>query len=479
VKTAIRKHLTDFLAIIALFVIALGVGGYILSQERLRFPLVQKKTFPLKVVLPNAQAVTPGQGQTVRVAGVEIGLIGKVELQDGLAVVQLEIEPKYKSLIRQDASVLLRPKTGVKDMFLEVDPGHGQPMKKNGRIPVENTEQDIDPDEILAALDADTRDYLRLLISGAGKGLKGRGSDLQETLARFGPLHRDLAKVTKAIAHRRHNLRRLIHNYGLLTAELGNHDKELTRLVRSSSVVFEAFASQDQNISTAVARLPGALRQTQSTLAKIAPCGSSSNGTCGFADRLGSSLESLRPAFRRLDETNAAVLPLVREGTPILKNEIRPFARAARPFTEKFGQSAKNLNGAAPDLTRTFRGLNRLFNIGAHNPNGAEGLSGDLAKDRARDEGYLYWLAWTAQNTVSMFSTSDATGPFRRFFLGGLACGTLQAAGVPADIATLLGTAGACVGGSSTPTLPGTPGLPPVPAVPPLPRQGQNGASKP
>ena len=40
---------------------------------------------PLKVELPNAQAVQPGQGQTVRVAGVEIGEIGKVELEDGKA----------------------------------------------------------------------------------------------------------------------------------------------------------------------------------------------------------------------------------------------------------------------------------------------------------------------------------------------------------------------------------------------------------
>ena len=50
-----------------------------------------------------------------------------------------------------------------------------------------NTAPDVDPDEILSALDADTRDYLKLLISGAGKGLKGRGADLQETFARLGP----------------------------------------------------------------------------------------------------------------------------------------------------------------------------------------------------------------------------------------------------------------------------------------------------
>jgi phospholipid/cholesterol/gamma-HCH transport system substrate-binding protein len=435
VKRAIRKHLGDFLAIIALFLIAFGVAGVILHNERVRFPLVEDKAFPLEVELPNAQAVTPGQGQTVRVAGVEVGQIGKVELEDGKAVVKLQIEPKYKSLIKQDATALLRPKTGVKDMFLEIDPGDGSPMKENGRIRVANTLEDIDPDEFLSALDSDTRDYLRLLISGAGKGLEGRGTDLREALARLGPLHRDLARVSRAVAIRRANMRRLVHNYGLLTAELGRKDKQITRLVTTSSAVFDALAKEDRNISTAVARLPGALRQTDSTLAKVDT----------YAERLRPSLESLRPAFRKLDDANEKVRPLAEEGTPIVKNEVRPFARAAQPFTQKFGQAGDDLARAAPAVTKTFHGLNRLFNIGAYNAGGAQGLSGNLAQDRARDEGYLYWLAWTAQNTVSMFSTSDANGPFRRFYLSGLSCSSLTSVGLPTAAVNQLGNAGVCL----------------------------------
>jgi phospholipid/cholesterol/gamma-HCH transport system substrate-binding protein len=429
VKTAIRKHMGDFVAIVALFVGALGVAGYILANQRLRFPLIEDKAFPLSVELPNAQAVTPGQGQTIRVAGVEVGQIGKVELEDGKAIVNLDIEPKYKGLIRRDATALLRSKTGVKDMFIEVDPGDGKPMPENGRIRVENTLEDIDPDEILSALDSDTRDYLRLLVSGAGKGLKGRGSDLREAFARLGPLHRDLARVSKAVARRRSNLRQLVHNYGLLTSELGHQDRNITRLVQTSQAVFEAMAAEDTGISTAVARLPGALRQTESTLGKVDT----------LSQRMVPALEALRPPFRKLDEANEQVRPLAIEGAPILKNEVRPFARAAQPFTRDFGSAGRELARAAPDLSQTFHGLNRLFNIGTYNANGAEGLTGDLAKDRARDEGYLYWLAWTVQNTVSMFSTSDANGPFRRFYLGGLSCSSVRAMGVPPEVADLLG----------------------------------------
>jgi phospholipid/cholesterol/gamma-HCH transport system substrate-binding protein len=440
--TAIRKHLRDFLAVLALMLLAAGTAAYILANERLRFPLVQEKAFRLKVELPNAQAVTPGQGQTVRVAGVEVGQIGKVELEDGRAVVNLEIEPKYRHLIKRDATALLRAKTGVKDMFIEVDPGDGEPLAENESITVDNTAPDINPDEVLAALDSDTRDYLKLLISGAGKGLKGRGSDLQETFARFGPLHRDLARVSTAVARRRHNLRRLIHNYGVLVRELGAKDRLLTRLVRSSNETLGAFADENQSISTAVARLPGALRQTQRTLTKLNP----------FARELGPTLESLRPAVRQIDVANRASLPLFREGEPILRRQVRPFTRIATPYFRDLGRAAKGLARAGPDLGKTFLGLNRFFDIGAYNPGGTEGLTGDLAKDRARKEGYLFWLAWVAQNTTNLFSTQDANGPLRRASLGGLNCAVFPSiaseAGIPAAqsglIVTLFQGIGAC-----------------------------------
>jgi phospholipid/cholesterol/gamma-HCH transport system substrate-binding protein len=434
VKGAIRKHLADFLAVVALFVLGSGVAAYILANQRLRFPLIEEKPFVVKMELENAQAVQPGQGQTVRSAGVEIGKIGAVELEEGVAVVEMELEPRYDGYVRDDATALLRTKTGLKDMFVELDPGDGEPLDEGDRIPVASTAPDIDPDEILAALDADTRDYLKLLVSGAGKGLDGRGEDLRETFRRFSPLHRDLDRVTEAIADRRDNLRTLIHNYSLLVDELGGRGEDLTRLVRASNAVFDSFAAEDTNVSAFVAKLPGALRETRVALGKVNRLG----------DRLGPALESLRPPFRKIDEANRAVLPFVEEATPIIRDEIRPFARAGQPFFRSLGRSARDLSKASPDLTKSFRGLNRLFNIGAHNPNGAEELTGDLAQDRARDEGYLYWLAWTAQNTVSLFSTSDAQGPFRRIFLGGVNCNTFTGEGVPQQISDLLGDAGVC-----------------------------------
>jgi phospholipid/cholesterol/gamma-HCH transport system substrate-binding protein len=413
VKHAIRKHLGDFLAILGLMALSLGVAGFILSHERLRFPW-QPSPYPVNATFTTAQAVTPGQGQTVRIAGVQVGSIGGVKLQNGNAVVRLDIDPKYHHLIHQDASALLRPKTGLKDMFVELDPGTNGAalMPKDGTIPVQNTAPDINQDEILSSLDTDTRAYLQLLVNGLGQGLKGRSTDLRNVFKQLGPTHQDLARVAKAVAARRTNLRRLVHNYGELTATLADKDHDIANLVDASNAVFRAFAAENQNVSAAVARLPGTLNTTAQTLQKV-------NKLSGV---LRPSLDSLRPAFKQLNKANKAVLPFVKEAAPITRNQIRPFVKTARPYvSQSLKPASVNLSRAVPDLDSSFHELNRFFNIGAYNPAGKQGISSECEHNGAcssaelnRKQPYLYWLAWVAQNSNSLFSTSDAEGPLRR-----------------------------------------------------------------
>ena len=415
-KRAIKAHLVDFLAVLGLLVLAVAIGGYVLSQQRLRFPLIEDEPKRVEIELENAQSVQPGQGQTVRVAGVEIGQISDVQVEDGVAVVEVEIDQEFEDVIRKDATALLRPRTGLKDMLIEVDPGQGDVVEDGGRIQVANTLPDVNPDEIYSTLDADTRPYLKLLISGAGKGLRGRGRDLAETLERLEPLHRDLARVARAGARRRDALRRLVNRYGLLMQALGRHPAALRRLVSASQAVFDALASQDSNISQAVARLPGTLRQTESTLTRVDT----------LADVMQPSLNALRPPFRQLAPTNAALRPFLSETTPIVRDEIRPFARAAGPYLDDVEPAARDLADVSPDVREALLELNRFFNIGAYNPGGAEPPRVEGGND-LRQEGFLYWLAWTANNGVSLFSTADAQGVYRRLTICGLPVGILGA----------------------------------------------------
>jgi hypothetical protein len=97
--------------------------------------------------------------------------------------------------------------------------------------------------------------------------------------------------------------------------------------------------------------------------------------------------------------------------------------------------------------------------MGAFNPNGAEEINPGCETagtctpaERNRNEGYLFWLAWIAHDTVGVFNVHDGTGPIRRVTLGGLNCQLLASeaehAGTPEVLAeataTLFASIGAC-----------------------------------
>ena len=402
-SVAIRKHLRDFVAIALLLVVSLVAGYIILQNQRLRIPILEDKPFELKAEFQTAQAVVPGQGQTIRVAGVDVGAVDSVDLEDGVAVVTFGIDRDFLP-VYNDAAILLRPQTGLKDMFFEMDPGTSDSGKieDGDTVPLENTAPDVNLDELLAALDSDTQAYLRLLLVGAGKGLDNRGRDLGKLLGSLGPLTNDLKQINSKVAERKDSLRRLITNFNLLAKEVGRSEQSLTELVQFSNTAVGAIAEQDPSVQRAIQELPGTLRQSTTTL----------NNVAAFADQLGPAFDSLRPFARNLDEVNASTKKLAVTTTPVLENQIRPLVRSARGPVRDLNTAAGRLGRATPKLTVLGKKINKLGNMAAYNPNGAEppGTPG-------RDEGYLFWAAWLGHNSGSVFQVQDAHGVDRRIYL--------------------------------------------------------------
>lgn len=425
----IRERRNDLLAIGALVVLSLSVGLYIVQHQRLRIPLLEKAPFTLKARFATAQAVVPGQGQTVRVAGVRIGDIGGTELVDGQAVITMELDPEYRDLVHTDATAFLRPKTGLKDMFVDLNPGTPKaPLAgEDFTMPISSTLPDVNPDEILASLDADTRDYLRLLIGGAGQGLRGRGGDLRDVLKRFEPTYRDLALVSQETVKRRAELRRLVHALDQLNGELAGRDDEIADLVRVAGRVFKALASEKANVRATVRELPGALAKTRIALTRVE----------SMARVLRPAAGHLVPVARAMRQANEATAPFAREAAPIVRRDVRPFVRAMRPLVRELDPTVGDLVPATPRLTRAFTVLNHLFNMLAHNPRGREGP--DVP---GRDEGFLFYAAWLGHQSVNIFSNADAHGPQRALTLGGT-CATIQGTAQSAPLlGELLGAAG-------------------------------------
>jgi phospholipid/cholesterol/gamma-HCH transport system substrate-binding protein len=426
---AIREHLRDFVAIFVLILLAIVTTGIILVQQSANFPswvpILGSDHFELKAEFTTAQAVTPGQGQQITISGIKVGTVGGVQLENGTAVVTMDIDNNYAPLIHPDATLLLRPRTGLQDMTIEVDPGTDKSEVKEGStLPLAQSQPNVQPDQILASLDADTRSYLQLLLQAAGEGLRGQnGPKLAASLKRFEPTARDLAKIGGALAKRRENLKRVITNFGKLSQQLGHNDTQLAGFVRSSNDVLGSFARQQASIRQTLQELPSTLQATRGAL-------QSGNR---FALQLGPASRRLIPAAQAFGPAMRQIRPLFRKTVGPIHHQIRPFTKAVRKPLRSLKKAANPLTRASEGLTSAFKELNLGLNALAYNPPGSA------------QEGYLFWLGWLNHDTNALFFTQDAGGPLRHGLVMDtcfLATGAESAALLDADIQTLLQLAG-------------------------------------
>ncbi|HKF80971.1 MAG TPA: MlaD family protein, partial [Thermoleophilaceae bacterium] len=409
-RRAIREHLRDFVAIGVLVVLAIVTTGVILSRQQANFPswlpILGQEHFELKGEFGSAQAITPGQGQTVNIAGIKVGSVEGVNLENGAAVVTMDIDPKYVDLIHTDASLLLRPRSGLQDMTIEIEPGQdGKEVSEGSTVPLANTQPNVNPDQILASLDGDTQSFLQLLLQGGSQGLYGHSRELSAGLRRFEPTVRNIARINGALVKRRQNLRRVITNLGKLSTELGHRDTQLAQFVRSSNAVLGSFAKEQNAIRATLQEFPPTLRQTHSTL-------TSANR---LALVLGPASRKLIPAAQALAPALRQVRPLFRETRGPVEHQIRPFTRKVQTPLKHIKQAAGPLGTTTVALSKGFKDLNLLLNALAYNPPGA------------KDEGYLFWASWLSHNTNAVFFTQDASGPLRHGLVQ-LSCSTAQLA---------------------------------------------------
>jgi phospholipid/cholesterol/gamma-HCH transport system substrate-binding protein len=396
VRDQIERYRTAFIAVVTMVIIAAAVGGYILAHENFKLPswvpLLGHNYYTLKADFQTAQAVTPGQGQAVTVAGAKIGEIASVDLHEGIATVTMKVTPKYAHFYK-NATLLLRPKTQLQDITVEVNPGtpSAGKLRAGEVLPLSQTAPNINFDEFLAGLDTETQAYLKELLAGAGEGLDHNNLAFAATLKRFEPAARFGKEIQRELARRDENVARSIHNFSLLTEALGTKDKQISQLVDASNAVFETFSKEDANLQSTLHLLPGALKKTGTNLGKL--------GTA--ADQIGPALHKLRPFAKSLGPAQEATKRLAIKTTPIFKSEIRPFAREILPTVNELGPDTQGLGEAFPKLATSFSVLNEFFNELAYNP----------GKGKA---GFDFFLAWANHNLNSVVSNADAHGTIGR-----------------------------------------------------------------
>ena len=214
-------------------------------------------------------------------------------------------------------------------------------MSEGDRIPLAQTEANVQPDQILASLDGDTRNYLKLLLQGGGEGLGGRGEELSAGFRRFEPLGRYLAKINGGLAERRRNIKRAISSFGELAEELAESDTRLADFVSTQSQVFDAFANQEANLREMLQELPSTLEETRAALA---------SGQL-LSEELGPASEALIPAVQAFEGGQQSAQRLARETLAPIRDQIRPFTREVRPTLRHLepGGPAARLDGRVDD----------------------------------------------------------------------------------------------------------------------------------
>ena len=248
--------------------------------------------------------------------------------ENGHAVVTMAIDRKFLPVYK-NATILLRPKTGLKDMFLELDPGTNYDPTRTttssrtatrSRSPTRRPDTNVD--QILAALDGDTRAYLRLLLVGGGQGLNGRGKDLGKLLGSLGPINRGLARLNTEVAKRKDEPRHADpqHEHALGPRRRGRPGHRAARL-RLELTPSERSQARTPDVERTVALLGPTLRTTSVALAK----------TDQLATVLGPAINSLRPFARKLKPVNDSLGHLAKTTYRARSSsDIRPFVRDAR-----------------------------------------------------------------------------------------------------------------------------------------------------
>jgi virulence factor Mce-like protein len=343
----IRRARGGFLALIAL--IALAVGAAVIIGNGLRLNLPWQSTYTAKIAVDDAKGVAPGK-QQVRISGLPVGKISKAELIDGHPVLTITLKGKYAPLYR-DARLRLRPKTPLDDLYLNVESrGHKSAGKLGGSdiLAAERTRTPVDIGRVLNTFNADTRTRMEQAIDALGRGLPDHGADFRATLVKLAPFLYSAQRLTHETAIRRGATRRLIHNFGLMTAELGRRDTQLRRLVRGGASTFTSLAQSDRQLSQLLVDFPPTLRQLQSSFAVLR----------STADELDPAFDALQPAARALPAGLEALrqfsvdarpgLAALRKPLPALSSLVRQLA----PTSSSLAQSFDSLSPTAPRLDR-------------------------------------------------------------------------------------------------------------------------------
>jgi phospholipid/cholesterol/gamma-HCH transport system substrate-binding protein len=297
-----------------------------------------------------ATAVNIHKASPVRIAGVTVGKVSSIQRDGNTGVVTMEIESRGLP-IHTDATVKIRPRLFLEgNWFVELQPGSpsARTISSGYTIPVAQTADPVQLDQVLDALNTDTRANLQSFLINYGEALtrtpeapenaeqepEVRGLNAAQALNKIyarGPAAlRGGAVDAQAITGTEpHDLSKLVASIGKITAALNVHEQDLSELFPNFNSFFAALAEQAAGIKTLVAELPATLTGVDQGLAGL---DASFPPTRAFA-------HDILPGIRNTNRTVAATLPWIEQ----VQASLAP---------EELGGVAEGLKTSVPSLAR-------------------------------------------------------------------------------------------------------------------------------
>jgi phospholipid/cholesterol/gamma-HCH transport system substrate-binding protein len=307
-----------------------------------------KHGFRLKAVFTTAVNIHPKS--PVRIAGVNVGTVTSIQREGNAGLVNMEIEPKGLP-IHTDARLKIRPRIFLEgNWFVDLQPGSptAKTISSGYTIPITQTSDPVQLDQVLDALNTDTRANLQDFLQGYGDGLTRKpdaaenaeqdpdvyglnaAQALNRTYHRAPSALRGSAIVQQALGGTEpHDLSELIAAIGKVTGALNVHEQQLSEWVPNFNAFFASFAAQSPSLSAAVAHLPGALRNADLAFASL---DASFPPTRAFA-------EAIIPGVKQQGPTISAALPWIEQ----VQASLAP---------SELGGVAQGLNEAAPTFAK-------------------------------------------------------------------------------------------------------------------------------
>ncbi|HYH58974.1 MAG TPA: MlaD family protein [Thermoleophilaceae bacterium] len=276
----------------------------------------------------------------VRISGVTVGHVKRSEQVDDATRVEIEIEHRYAPIPR-DTRATLRQKTLLGETYVELTPGTeaSGDLAEGGLLPPGQVRPTVELDEILRALDEETRADLQRFLKGTARAFRGRGADFNAAVGNFAPFTEDAGDLVRVLDSQSAAVRRLVSDSGEVFASLGQRQGELSGLVRALDTLLGATARRNAELTETVRILPTTLRELRPTLAEVE----------AISREARPLVRDLRPAARALEPTLADALPLA------------PELRGAFRDVDRVITSAEDALPATTDVVRAAHPLFRLL----------------------------------------------------------------------------------------------------------------------